>query len=230
MTPNRRPWSLARLREPFARLAEELDTIVERDPSVRSRGEAALHPALPGVLIYRIGNVLYRRGMRQSARAVAIVGRLVSGGVEIHPGASIGRRFFIDHGCGVVIGETAVIGDDVTLFHQVTLGSVGWWKDRRRPAGSRRHPRLGNGVTVGANATLLGPICVGDNTIVGAQSLLMSDVPANTRIHAPRSAIITEGQRPADPASAAEPVEAEIRPLPAPVRLAVHQTAVRGAS
>ncbi|MFD4577748.1 serine O-acetyltransferase, partial [Streptomyces sp. NPDC058479] len=98
----------------------DLDTIRGRDPSVLSRGEALLHPALPAVWGHRVAHGLHRRGLRRSARLLSNVARVASGGVEIHPGARIGRGFFIDHGAGVVIGETAVIGDDVTLFHQVT--------------------------------------------------------------------------------------------------------------
>ena len=94
----------------------------------------------------------------RGARLVMVIARLLTGGIEIHPGARIGRGFFVDHGAGVVIGETVVIGEDVTIFHQVTLGAVGWWHDNQRPEGSRRHPKLGDRVVVGANATVLGPV------------------------------------------------------------------------
>ena len=98
-----------------------------------------------------------------------------------------GRGFFIDHGAGVVLGETVEIGEDVTIFHQVTLGAVGWWHDNQRPEGSRRHPKLGDRVVVGANATLLGPITVGPDSVVGAQALVIRDVPADSRVLAPFS-------------------------------------------
>lgn len=176
-------------------VSEQLDVIVERDPSIRSRGEALLHVALPAVLGYRVAHRLYLRGRYRAARAVFVLARLVTG-VEIHPGARIGRRFFIDHGSGVVIGETSVIGDDVTLFHQVTLGATGWWKDESRGPGARRHPNLGNGVIIGANATLLGPITIGDNVLVGAQSLVLVDVPDDSVVRAPRADVL-----PAKPAS-----------------------------
>lgn len=123
--------------------------------------------------------------MYKTARLLSMVARLASGGIEIHPGAQIGRRFFVDHGSGVVVGETAIIGDDVTLFHQVTLGSTGWWNDKRRGEDARRHPLLGNAVTVGANASVLGAISVGDNVIIGAQALVCADVPADARVYAP---------------------------------------------
>ncbi|MFF1977168.1 serine O-acetyltransferase EpsC, partial [Streptomyces sp. NPDC058204] len=163
----------------------DLDTIRGRDPSVLSRGEALLHPALPAVWGHRVAHGLHRRGLRRSARLLSNVARVASGGVEIHPGARIGRGFFIDHGAGVVIGETAVIGDDVTLFHQVTLGSTGWWNDRARPAGERRHPVLGDRVVVGAGATVLGPVTVAHDSVVGAQALVVRDLPAGSRVFAP---------------------------------------------
>jgi serine O-acetyltransferase len=167
---------------------DDLDVVVERDPSVRSRKEALLHPAVPAVWSYRLAHALHTRGRRCLARAVSIVARMITA-VEIHPGAEIGRGFFIDHGCGVVIGETAVIGDDVTLFHQVTLGAVGWWHDRRRPAGSARHPQLGDGVVVGVGATVLGPVSIGVGAVIGAQALVLTDVPPGARVLAPAASV-----------------------------------------
>jgi serine O-acetyltransferase len=169
----------------LARVREELDVIVIRDPSIRSRGEAMLHPSFLAVLGHRCAHRLYLRGRYRTARALASLVKIVTGGIEIHPGARIGRRLFIDHGSGVVIGETAVLGDDVTLFHQVTLGATG------SPLHSRaqRHPRLGDRVLVGANATLLGPISIGDDASIGAQALVVSDVPAGGTARAPRAVI-----------------------------------------
>jgi serine O-acetyltransferase len=163
----------------------DLDMIRERDPSMKSRTEAMLHPAVIATWGYRVAHRLHLRDLRRTARLLSAVARIASGGIEIHPGARIGRGFFIDHGTGVVIGETAVIGEDVTLFHQVTLGSVGWWHDGQRPEGSRRHPRLGDRVVIGANATLLGPITVGDDSVVGAQALVIRDVASGSRVLAP---------------------------------------------
>jgi serine O-acetyltransferase len=163
----------------------DLDTIQERDPSVKSRTEALLHPAVPAIWGYRAAHRLHHRGLRRTARLLSAVARAVSGSIEIHPGARIGRRFFIDHGAGVVIGETAVIGDDVTIFHQVTLGSVGWWHDGKRPEGSRRHPEVGDRVVIGTGATLLGPITVGSDAVVGAQALVIRDVASGSRVLAP---------------------------------------------
>src|SRR3954447_22133835 len=151
--------------------AEDLRVIVDRDPSVGSRWEALLHPALPAMWTHRLASGLHGHGHRVAAKLLANLARAVTG-VEIHPGATVGRRVFIDHGAGVVIGETAVIGDDVTIFHQVTLGAVGWWSDNRRPDGERRHPVVGNGVVIGCNATVLGPVTIGDGAQIGAQALV----------------------------------------------------------
>jgi serine O-acetyltransferase len=173
------------LRSLYRAAVADLDVIRDRDPSITSRGEALLHPSVPAVWSYRGAHRLYRKGLRRTARLVSVVARLLSGGIEIHPGARIGRGFFVDHGAGVVIGETAVIGDDVTVFHQVTLGSVGWWHDRKRPDGARRHPVVGDRVVLGANATVLGPVTIGADSVVGAQALVIDDVPAGSRVLAP---------------------------------------------
>ena len=167
---------------------EDLRVVLERDPSVRNRREALWHPALPALWTHRLAHPLYRRGLRITARIMARWARRVTG-VEIHPGAVLGRRVFIDHGCAVVIGETAVVGDDVTIYHQVTLGAVGWWRDNRRPDGERRHPIIGNGVILGTNSTVLGPVTVGDHAIVGAQSLVLRDIPPHAHASAPPAVI-----------------------------------------
>lgn len=177
------------LRGAYHGALETLDVVVARDPSVHGRSEALLHPTVLVLAGHRLGSALYRRRHHRSARAVSVVAKVLTGGVEIHPGAQIGRRFFIDHGGGTVIGETAVIGDDVSLFHQVTLGSLGWWNDHGRAPGERRHPRLGNGVTVGAAATLLGPITVGDDALICATALVMTDVPKGARALAPQALV-----------------------------------------
>ncbi|WP_051821376.1 serine O-acetyltransferase EpsC [Streptomyces sp. SCSIO 75703] len=174
-------------REGLLRRARQvLDVVVARDPSTRSRREALLHPTVTALLGHRVARRLYGRGHFATARLVSVLAKGLTGGIEIHPGARIGRRFFVDHGAGVVIGETAVIGDDVSLFHQVTLGSRGWWHDREQGLadGRRRHPRLGNGVTVGAGATLLGPITVGDDALIGAMALVTADVPKGGKVRA----------------------------------------------
>ncbi|MFD8492432.1 serine O-acetyltransferase EpsC [Amycolatopsis sp. NPDC059657] len=165
-------------------LAEDLRTVVERDPSVRHRGEAFLHPALPAVWTHRVAHLLHRKGLRLTARFLMVLVRAFTG-VEIHPGAVLGRRVFVDHGAAVVIGETARIGDDVTIYHQVTLGAVGWWRDNKRAEGERRHPVIGARVVLGTNATVLGPVTVGDDAVIGAQALVVDDVPARALALAP---------------------------------------------
>ncbi|GLX05116.1 serine O-acetyltransferase EpsC [Microbispora sp. NBRC 16548] len=170
-----RPERLLRL------LAEDLRTIVERDPSVRDRKEALLHPALPALWLHRVAHRLHRRGRRLPARLLMLVARFVTG-VEIHPGAVLGRRVFVDHGAAVVIGETAVVGDDVTIYHQVTLGAVGWWRDNLRAEGERRHPVIGARVVLGVGAAVLGPVRVGDDAVIGARALVLDDVPAGARV------------------------------------------------
>jgi serine O-acetyltransferase len=169
-------------------LAEDLRTIVERDPSVRSHVEALWHPALPALWGHRVAHLFHRKGRRLTARTVMTVARAITG-VEIHPGAVLGRRVFIDHGAAVVIGETAMVGDDVTIYHQVTLGAVGWWHDNRRGAGERRHPVIGSRVVLGANATVLGPVTVGNGALIGAQALILEDVPPGARALAPAARI-----------------------------------------
>lgn len=165
-------------------MGEDLRTVLARDPSVRSRREALLHPALPAVWAHRVAHRLHHRGWRVAARLAMVLVRAVTG-VEIHPGATLGRRVFIDHGAAVVIGETALVGDDVTMYHQVTLGAVGWWRDRHRAEGDRRHPVVGPRVVLGANATVLGPVTVGADAVVGAQALVIADVPPGARVLAP---------------------------------------------
>ncbi|MFH8787510.1 serine O-acetyltransferase EpsC [Streptomyces roseoverticillatus] len=179
---------------PLRRLREDLEVVADRDPAVRSRAEALLSPFLPALWLHRPASRLHARGHRVTARVLSLAGRFLSGGVDIHPGARVGRRLFIDHAAAVVIGEDAVIGDDVTLYHQVTIGAVGWWRDRRRLPGERRHPTLGDRVVVGAGASVLGPVSVGDDSLIGAHALVTTDVPAGSRVCAPRSEIHPKGR------------------------------------
>lgn len=172
-----------------ARFREDLRVVMERDPAVRSRNEAFLAPHLPALWLHRVSHPLYVRGHRFLARLLSLIGRFLSGGIDIHPGARLGRRLFIDHGAAVVIGEDAVIGTDATLYHQVTIGAVGWWKDRRRKSGKRRHPTLGDRVVVGVSASVLGAVQVGDDCVIGAHSLVTGDVPAEHSVRAVGSEI-----------------------------------------
>ena len=163
---------LRKLRHVPARFVEDVDGGIARDPAATSRLEVALtSPGLHAIWAHRGLHELWKLpGGRLPARVLATVTRSVTG-VEIHPGAQIGRRFFIDHGMGVVIGETAEVGDDVMLYHGVTLGG-------RSMARVKRHPTVGNRVTIGAGARILGPVLVGDDTQIGANSVVVKDVPA----------------------------------------------------
>lgn len=154
----------------FSLLREDLACVFQRDPAARFRLEVLLtYPGLHAIFTHRLTHWLWRRGFRLMARVLSYLNRMFTQ-IDIHPGATIGRRFFIDHGCGVVIGETAEIGDDVTLYHGVTLGGTSW-------SGGKRHPTLANGVVVGAGAKILGNIVIGQNARVGANSVVIADVP-----------------------------------------------------
>ena len=155
------------------RIKEDLDTALRRDPAARHRLEVALtYPGIHAVWGYRISHFLWRRGFKLVARIYSNWIRTVTG-IEIHPAAFIGRRFFIDHGMGVVIGETAVIGDDVMIYHDVTLGS-------RTYKSGKRHPTIGNEVVIGAGARVLGNITVGHGARISANSVVLKDLPART--------------------------------------------------
>ncbi len=156
------------------RLAEDLTAALERDPAARTRLEVALtYPGVHALWAHRVAHCLHPRHPLL-ARVVAAASRVLTG-VDIHPAATFGRRVFIDHAVGVVIGETAVVGDDVTIFHGVTLGGLG-----HTPG--RRHPAVGDRVLIGAGATLLGPITVGDDARVGANSVVLGDVPPGATV------------------------------------------------
>jgi serine O-acetyltransferase len=163
---------VSRLRSAWSTVREDLEVARQRDPAARSLLEVALaYPGVHAVWGYRLAHALWRNpALRLPARLVSQVARAVTG-IEIHPGATIGRRLFIDHGMGVVIGETTVIGDDVLLFHGTTLGGRSMTK-------GKRHPTIGDRVTVGAGAKVLGPIWVGDDAQVGANAVVVKDVPA----------------------------------------------------
>src|SRR5215510_9506058 len=156
----------------FARLKEEIAVVFDRDPAARTVWEViTCYPGFHALLVHRLSHKFWRGGFKWLARFTSHIGRWLTG-IEIHPGAQIGRRLFIDHGMGVVIGETAEIGDDVTLYHGVTLGGTSWGK-------GKRHPTLGKGVVVGAGAKVLGPITIGDGAKIGANAVVVKDVRAN---------------------------------------------------
>lgn len=151
-------------------IREDVACVFERDPAARNTFEVVTtYPGLHAIIHYRLANWLWRRNFKWLARFLSTFSRWMTG-IEIHPGATIGRRFFIDHGMGVVIGETAEIGDDCTLYHGVTLGGTSWNK-------GKRHPTLKDGVVVGAGAKVLGPIVVGDNARIGSNAVVTKEVP-----------------------------------------------------
>jgi serine O-acetyltransferase len=154
-------------------ITEQIESIFERDPAARSVIEVLFcYPGLHAILFYRAAHWFWEKRLRLVGRIISHTARFLTG-VEIHPRAKIGRRFFIDHGMGVVMGETAEIGDDVLLYHGVTLGGTTWKK-------IKRHPTIGNNVVVGTGAKILGPIFVGDNTRIGANSVVVDSIPPNS--------------------------------------------------
>jgi len=159
----------------FEDIKGDIQAVVERDPAARSRLEVLLcYPGIHARLIHRLSHLLWRRGWTLTARFISHLGRWLTG-IEIHPGAVIGKRLLIDHGMGVVIGETAVIGDDVTLYQQVTLGGVSL-----EPG--KRHPTVEDGVVIGAGAAVLGPFTVGEGARIGANAVVLKDVPAGVTV------------------------------------------------
>jgi serine O-acetyltransferase len=159
----------------FEHIKEDINCVFDRDPAARHALEIlTCYPGVHAVLIHRLSHALWQIGLKWAARFCAHVGRFLTG-IEIHPGACIGRRFFIDHGMGVVIGETAEIGDDCTLYHGVTLGGTTWEK-------GKRHPTLESGVVIGAGAKVLGPITVGANARIGSNAVVVRDVPASATV------------------------------------------------
>jgi serine O-acetyltransferase len=173
----------------FRRMKEDIQCIFEQDPAARSVFEVVLtYSGLHALWSHRIAHALYKKKFRFLARAVSQVSRFFTG-IEIHPGAKIGRRFFIDHGMGVVIGETCEIGDDVTIYQGVTLGGTGKEK-------GKRHPTLGNNVLIASGAKVLGSITIGENSKVGAGSVVLKDVPNDsTVVGIPGTVVISNGVR-----------------------------------
>lgn len=170
----------------FAQVIAYLDSIKARDPAAKSRLEIALlYPGVRALVLYRLANALWRSGFHFLGRMVSEIGRAISG-IEIHPSATIGKRFFVDHGTGVVIGETAIIRNDVTMYHGVTLGGIG----SGQTTVGRRHPELEDGVVIGAGAQVLGPITVHRNARVGANAVVLKDVaPGTTVVGIPAQAV-----------------------------------------
>ena len=159
----------------FETIKEEMDVIFERDPASRSVLETLLTcPGFQAVLLHRFNHWLWTKKLYLLARITAHIARFLTG-IEIHPGAVVGRRFFIDHGMGIVIGETSEIGDDVSIYHGVTLGGTTWNK-------GKRHPTLANNVVVGAGAKILGPITIAEGARIGCNAVVVKDIPAGATV------------------------------------------------
>ncbi len=172
----------------FNNIREDIASVFARDPAARTTFEVlTCYPGVHARIFHRISNKLWHWGFKWLARFISHFA-CSSDLIEIHPGATIGRRFFIDHGMGVVIGETAEIGDDVTLYHGVTLGGTSWKE-------GKRHPTLGNGVIVGAGAKILGPIHVGDNAKIGSNAVVVKDVPAGVTAAGIPARILDEAKK-----------------------------------
>jgi serine O-acetyltransferase len=172
----------------FKGLLSDARSIASRDPAAKSTLEVfLLYPGFHALIYHRISHWLYKRKMLFLARCVSQFARFATG-IEIHPGAVLGRGLFIDHGMGIVIGETAEVGDNCTIYHGVTLGGTG--KDK-----GKRHPTIGNNVLIGAGAKLLGPITVGDNVMIGAGSVVLDDVPPETTVAGIKARVVKQGGR-----------------------------------
>ena len=192
----------------------DIRAAMERDPAARSAAEVVLfYPGFHARLAHRAANAMHRRGVPLAPRGLMYITRILTG-IEIHPGATIGSRFFIDHGMGVVIGETAEIGDNVTLLQGVTLGGTSLRKEKR-------HPTLGNNVVVGAGAKVIGAFTIGDNSRIGAGSVVVREVPPNSVVvGVPGRVTYKDGQRVGD-------IDLNQTDLPDPVAKALEQLVER---
>lgn len=171
-----------------------LKTAYQKDPALR-KGinflEVFLYPGVHAIWLHRIAHALHKLRIPFIPRLISQINRLVTH-IEIHPGAKIGKHFFIDHGSGIVIGETAEIGSNVMMYHGVTLGGHGWWVDKK---GQKRHPTIGSNVILGVGCKILGPVKIGDNCKIGAGAIVIDDVPADSTVVAELGKYITKGGR-----------------------------------
>ena len=202
----------------FRTLHSDIQAVLDRDPAARNVLEVMLlYPGLHALWFYRLAHALWRRGLFLPGRAISQFARWLTG-IEIHPGATIGSGFFIDHGMGTVIGETAEIGANVTLYHNVTLGGVSWAK-------VKRHPTLEDHVVVGAGAQVLGPICIGQHSRMGANSVVVKDVPPHSVVvGVPGRIVSRNGKRLAELDESREDLEHNRLPDPT-VEMLRHLTA-----
>jgi serine O-acetyltransferase len=172
----------------LGKFREDLSVVFQRDPAARNYFEIlTTYPGVHALILHRLAHFLWSIKLKLIARIFSHLARILTG-IEIHPGAQIGRRFFIDHGMGVVIGETAIIGDDCTLYHGVTLGGTTWKK-------GKRHPTLRNNVVIGAGAKVLGPITLGNNSKVGSNAVVVTDIPNDSTAVGIPAKIIESGEK-----------------------------------
>lgn len=198
----------------FKHISEDLDAVIERDPAARSKLEVALlYPSFHAILFHRLAHPLYQRNWKFLARLLSQTSRFLTG-IEIHPGAKIGSKLFIDHGMGAVIGETAEIGDNVTLYHDVTLGGVNPSVDSDTQRDVKRHPTLLDNVIVGSGAQILGPITVGRCARVGANSVVVKNVPERVTVVGSPARAVTRSARPNEERFAAYGIGADELPDP----------------
>ena len=171
-----------------------LKTAFKKDPALK-KGinflEVFLYQGVHAIWLHRVAHALHRLNIPFMPRLLSQINRLITH-IEIHPGAKIGSHFFIDHGSGIVIGETTEIGDNVMMYHGVTLGGHGWWIDRK---GQKRHPTIGNNVILGVGCKILGPVAIGDNCKIGAGAIVIENVPANSTVVAELGKYIVKGGR-----------------------------------
>ena len=177
------------------RWPDAIDVIFEKDPAACNILEVLTYQGLHAVFWHRVAHALYQAKVPLLPRIISQVSRILTGGIEIHPGAKIGKRFFIDHGTGVVIGETAEIGDNVMLYHQVTLGATGWWK-HRGDGRVKRHPTIEDNVTIGVGASVLGPITIGHDSKIGAMALVVQSLPPHSVVVAQPAKLISKPGKP----------------------------------
>ena len=172
----------------LGKFREDLSVVFQRDPAARNYFEIfTTYPGVHALILHRLAHFLWSIKLKLIARIFSHLARILTG-IEIHPGAQIGRRFFIDHGMGVVIGETAIIGDDCTLYHGVTLGGTTWKK-------GKRHPTLKNNVVIGAGAKVLGPVTLGNNSKVGSNAVVVNDIPNDSTAVGIPAKIIESGEK-----------------------------------
>ncbi|HHW67135.1 MAG TPA: serine O-acetyltransferase [Epulopiscium sp.] len=189
-------------------IRDEINVIKERDPAIKMTAEVFLYPSFHAVLFHRVAHYLYNHKRYFLARLISQISRWITG-IEIHPGAKIGKGLFIDHGMGVVIGETCEIGDNVTIYQGVTLGGTG--KDK-----GKRHPTIGNNVMIGAGAKILGPFKVGDNSRIGSGTVVLSEVPENCTCVGVPGKIVRRDNQKVDPNKTLDQVK-----LPDPVQMEI---------